>query len=53
MTDVVLFAEVVHHMLATEAELGFEGIMAVVEARVDDLGVATAGLGPDGAMLLD
>ena len=30
-------AEVVHHPLALEAEVGLEGTMAVVEARMDDL----------------
>jgi hypothetical protein len=35
--DRVFAAEVVHHFLAAEAELGLEGVGTVVEASVDDL----------------
>lgn len=35
--DVVGSAEVVHHLLALDAEVGFERVLAVVETGVDDL----------------
>ena len=45
--DPVAFAIGVHHVAAFDAEPRFVGILAVVDAGVDDLGIAGTGAGPD------
>lgn len=50
--DAVPVAELVQQVLAAEAELRLEGVFAVVDAGVDDLAVARAGLCADGGVTL-
>jgi hypothetical protein len=50
--DAVLVAELVQQVLSAEAELRLEGVLAVVDAGVDDLAVARAGLRADGGVTL-
>ncbi|KAF7560029.1 hypothetical protein G7046_g4099 [Stylonectria norvegica] len=46
-------APLTQRVLAADAQLGLEAAGRVVDARVDDLAVARAGLGADGAVPLD
>lgn len=51
--DAVLFAQLVQQILAADAQLRLEAAGPVVDSRVDDLAVARARFGADGAVALD